>query len=155
MLLPISLRLYFPLCRIFGLFLVVSEVSAVSKVAQYNFSTIWEYMEWRVSLTLQAMCIRQSYMGLCSVGRDNAALFFSFSHITCILPPAGLSLMTSRCFVCILCLARPPCCFVIKYMTCSDSSPEIVLGHVKCPAMRRHRTSFIVLVALVSMHAQE
>lgn len=40
-------------------------------------------------------------------------------------------------------------------MTCSDSPPEIVLGHVKCPATRRHRTSFIVLVALVSMHARE
>lgn len=47
-----------------------------------------------------------------------------------------------------------PCCSVIKQVPCSDSNPEIVLGHVKCPAMLRHKALFCVLVALVSMYAQ-
>lgn len=55
-----------------------------------------------------------------------------------ILSPAGLeSLMILCCCVCILCCARLPCCFVVKFMSYSDSLPEIVLGHVKCRAMWR------------------
>lgn len=55
-----------------------------------------------------------------------------------ILSPAGLESLTILCCcVSILCCAGLPCCFVVKFMSYSDSLPEIVLGHVKCRAMWR------------------
>lgn len=58
----------------------------------------------------------------------------------------------SYCFSILGC-AMPTCSFVFKFVSQSDISPEIVLAHVKRPAMLRHEPSVIVLMGLVRMHA--
>lgn len=54
-----------------------------------------------------------------------------------------LLLLSAFCFVLLFCFAVQglPCCFVVKYVSRSDSRPEIVLGHGKCPAMCRQGVS--------------